>query len=126
MSLANSPFANRLSTNYVPSDSEILEIRSLLVDPAAELARLDARIKVAAIALGQLTQQRASLKGPIDAHKALISPMRRIPQDILLEIFFSCLPLEHDTHIDPAVAPLVLGRICRNWRSVAYSTPMLW
>ncbi|KAF7363966.1 hypothetical protein MSAN_01055100 [Mycena sanguinolenta] len=126
MSLADSPFINRLHTNYVPLDSEVLEIRSLLVDPANELARLDAQIKEAEIALDQLKKQRALLKLPIDAHLALISPMRRIPQDVLLEIFFSCLPTEHNALVDPAEAPLVLGRICRHWREVAYSVPMLW
>ncbi|KAF8176666.1 hypothetical protein K438DRAFT_1979034 [Mycena galopus ATCC 62051] len=37
MSLDNSPFAYRLNMNYIPLDSEILEIRALLVDPADEL-----------------------------------------------------------------------------------------
>ncbi|KAJ6508274.1 hypothetical protein C8R45DRAFT_966808 [Mycena sanguinolenta] len=78
------------------------------------------------IALNQLKEQHASLKAPIDAHKALISPMRCIPQDVLLEIFFACLPSEHNALIDPAEAPLVLGHICRHWREVAHSTPMLW
>ncbi|KAF8213950.1 hypothetical protein K438DRAFT_1802613 [Mycena galopus ATCC 62051] len=126
MSLADSPFVNRLNTNYAPSDSELFEIRALLVAPAEELARIDAQINEMEITLGQLKEQRASLKRPIDAHRALISPIRRIPQDVLLEIFGACLPSEHNALIDPAEAPLVLGRICRHWRSVAYSTPMLW
>ncbi|KAJ6515639.1 hypothetical protein C8R45DRAFT_957188 [Mycena sanguinolenta] len=126
MFLVDSPFANRLNTNYVPSDSEILEIRALLVGPTDELARIDARIIEMEIALGQLKERRALLKGPIDAHRALISSIRRLPHDILLDIFFACLPSEHNAVIDPAEAPLVLGRICRHWRSVAYSTPMLW
>ncbi|KAF7355524.1 hypothetical protein MSAN_01469400 [Mycena sanguinolenta] len=126
MSLADSPFANRLNTNYVPSDSEILEIRALLVGPADELARIDAQMKELEIALNQLREQRASLNGPIEAHGALLSPIRRIPQDILLAIFFACLPSEHNAVIDPAEAPLVLGRICRHWRDITYSTPMLW
>ncbi|KAJ6466428.1 hypothetical protein C8R45DRAFT_488794 [Mycena sanguinolenta] len=57
---------------------------------------------------------------------ALISPMRRLPQDVLLEIFSSCLPSEHNALIDPSEAPLLLGRICRHWRDVAYSAPILW
>ncbi|KAF7356374.1 hypothetical protein MVEN_00969800 [Mycena venus] len=126
MLLADSPFADRLNTNYVPTDSEVLEILHILVDPADELARLDAEIKDMEIAISRLKERRALLKVPIDAHKALISPMRRIPQDVLLEIFFSCLPLQHNALIDPAEAPLILGRICRDWRRVAYSTPMLW
>ncbi|KAF7348206.1 Hexose carrier protein [Mycena sanguinolenta] len=40
--------------------------------------------------------------------------------------FFSCLPSEHNALIDPGEAPLVLGRICRHWREVVYSAPMLW
>ncbi|KAJ6508332.1 hypothetical protein C8R45DRAFT_967070 [Mycena sanguinolenta] len=126
MSLVDSPFVNRLHTNSVPSDSEVLEIRSLLVDPANELARIDAQIEAMEIALNQLKQQRASLREPIDAHLALISPMRRIPQDVLLEIFFCCLPTEHNALMDPAEAPLLLGRICWPWRGITYSTPMLW
>jgi hypothetical protein len=66
------------------------------------------------IALGQLKELRASHKTPIDAHRVLISSLRRIPQDILLAIF----PSEHNTLIDPAEAPLLLGRICRHWRDV--------
>ncbi|KAJ6508389.1 hypothetical protein C8R45DRAFT_967237 [Mycena sanguinolenta] len=53
--------------------------------------------------------------------------MRLIPQEILQEIFISCLPTKHNALIDHNEAPLLLGRVCRYWRSVAYhSTPMLW
>ncbi|KAJ7913531.1 hypothetical protein B0H13DRAFT_2271113 [Mycena leptocephala] len=126
MSLADSPFADRLNTNYVPSDLEILEIRALLVEPVDELARMDTQIEEMEFALGQLREKRASLKAPIEAHRALISPIRCIPQDVLLEIFFSCLPSAHDALIDPAEAPMLLGRICGHWRRVAYSTPRIW
>ncbi|KAF7374648.1 hypothetical protein MSAN_00349700 [Mycena sanguinolenta] len=126
MSLANSPFVNRLNTNYVPSDSEVLQIRALLMEPADALARLDARIEEIEIALEQLKGQRALLNTPIDAHRAFTSPIRRIPQDVLIGIFRACLPSEHDALIDPAEAPLLLGHISRHWRSIAYSTPMLW
>ncbi|KAJ6508384.1 hypothetical protein C8R45DRAFT_967225 [Mycena sanguinolenta] len=53
--------------------------------------------------------------------------MRLIPQEILQEIFISCLSTKHNALIDHNEAPLLLGRVCRYWRSVAYhSTPMLW
>lgn len=126
MSLADSPFLDRLNTNYVPSDSEMLEIRLLLMDPVEELARLDAQVGEMEITLSLLKEKRASLKVPIDAHRALISPMRHVPLDVLQEVFLSCLPSEHNALIDPTEAPLLLGRICRHWRRVAYSTPMLW
>ncbi|KAJ6512789.1 hypothetical protein C8R45DRAFT_327302 [Mycena sanguinolenta] len=126
MFLNNSPFINRLNTNYVPSDSEILEIHTLLAEPEHELARIDAQIEEIEIALAQLKEQRELLKRPIDAHRALLSPIRRIPHDVLVEIFLACLPSKHNALIDPAQAPLLLGRVCRHWSSVAYNTPMLW
>jgi hypothetical protein len=45
MLLVDSPFSNRLNTNYTPSDPEILEMHALLVDPTDELARMDAQIE---------------------------------------------------------------------------------
>ncbi|KAF7335268.1 F-box domain-containing protein [Mycena sanguinolenta] len=111
MSVFHSRFTNRLNTNYVPSPSEILEIRALLEGPTEEIARIDAQIEEMELALTQLRDKRALLQRPIDAHRALISPMRLIPQDVLLEIFFSCLPSEHNALIDPTEAPLLLGRI---------------
>ncbi|KAF7348310.1 F-box domain-containing protein [Mycena sanguinolenta] len=109
MSLANSPFTNRLNTNYVPSEPEVLEIRSLLVGPKEEIARIDAQIEEMELALVQLKDKRAWLQEPIDAYKALISPMRLVPQDILLEIFFACLPTKHNAVIDHNEAPLTSG-----------------
>ncbi|KAJ7441742.1 hypothetical protein FB451DRAFT_1414535 [Mycena latifolia] len=38
-------------------------------------------------ALDKLADQRARLIAHMDAHKALISPLRRLPLDILQEIF---------------------------------------
>ncbi|KAK7022111.1 hypothetical protein R3P38DRAFT_1108722 [Favolaschia claudopus] len=127
MSLQESPFAARLNTNYVPSDAEVLEIRSLLAGPEDDLASLDAEIEAMENALMQLKEKREALKKPIDAHRALISPMRLLPIDILTEIFLTCLPSKHEALIDESEAPLLLGRgICRHWRAVAYSTPALW
>ncbi|KAJ7878798.1 hypothetical protein B0H14DRAFT_3435396 [Mycena olivaceomarginata] len=116
MSLADSPSMDRLNTNYTLSDLETLEIRALLVDP----------IEVVEVTLGQLKQRRELLKMPIDVHSALISPMCRTPDDLLREIFFFCLPSKHNALIDPAEAPILLGRICSHWRSVAWSTPKIW
>ncbi|KAJ6583963.1 hypothetical protein DFH09DRAFT_1433940 [Mycena vulgaris] len=115
MSLRNSPFAVKLQSNYVPSDEEILEIHGLLLEPLGELARLDTQI-----------DETQSLKDEIDSYKGLTSLVRRLPQDILQEIFLSCLPTEWNATVDAREAPLLLGFICRYWRSVAHSMPLLW
>ncbi|KAF7367744.1 hypothetical protein MSAN_00838300 [Mycena sanguinolenta] len=126
LSNAVSPFADKLRTNYVPSDEEIAHLRDFLVGPTEQLAKIQAQIDEMELVVGQLKAKRESLQIDIDAHKALISPMRHIPDDVLRAIFFACLPTAHNALIDIAEAPLLLGRICRRWRVVAYSTPMLW
>ncbi|KAJ7447286.1 hypothetical protein B0H11DRAFT_1696955, partial [Mycena galericulata] len=59
------------------------------------------------------------------------SPVRRIPSEILAEIFKFCvkdsLLLGRDYSIDnPRVAPLVLSHVCSLWRAIAIKTPRLW
>ncbi|KAJ6583112.1 hypothetical protein DFH09DRAFT_978943 [Mycena vulgaris] len=124
--LHNSPFEDRLNTNYVPSDSEVDQIHAFLVEPKNELACVDAQIDEMNILIHQLKVKRDALNAEIQPYMALISPIRRIPQDVLQEIFLACLPQAHNALIDPGAAPMLLGRICGHWRSVAYSTPRLW
>lgn len=48
-----------------------------------------------------------------------------LPTEITAEIFARCLPEVASTpRID--TAPLLLGRICSNWRSISLDTPELW
>ncbi|KAJ6505560.1 hypothetical protein C8R45DRAFT_1182207 [Mycena sanguinolenta] len=121
-----SPFADRLGTNYVPSEEEIKDLHGLLADPIEQLAKIQAQIDEMDLVVGQLKAKRDSLKTAIDAQMALISPMRHIPDDVLREIFFACLPTAHNALVDINEPPLLFGRICRRWRAVSYSTPMLW
>ncbi|KAJ7755096.1 hypothetical protein B0H14DRAFT_3512418 [Mycena olivaceomarginata] len=51
-----------MNMNYIPSDSEIVEIRALLIDPADELAQVAARIEEMEVAFSQLKELRTSLK----------------------------------------------------------------
>jgi hypothetical protein len=46
--------------------------------------------------------------------------------EILQEIFIHCLPVTFNTVMNSSEPPLVLGRVCRQWRYVAYATPTLW
>ncbi|KAJ7107751.1 hypothetical protein C8R44DRAFT_680533, partial [Mycena epipterygia] len=116
----DSPFTCQLHTNYVPSDAEIKYIQADLILHSAELARLDNLIT-------QLSAQREQLQAYVNAHKALISYARRMPHDIVQEIFLACLPDDADAKRGcPQEAPQLLCRICSGWRAIALSTPQLW
>ncbi|KAJ6583996.1 hypothetical protein DFH09DRAFT_1144002 [Mycena vulgaris] len=121
-----SSFSSKLDTNYVPSDAEVEEIRTALTEPLQQLSLLDERIAQLQAAVDKLVTERAALKDEIDRHGALISPVRRIPQDILESIFSASLPTKHNALIDAREAPLLLGHVCSYWRGVAHSMLTLW
>lgn len=119
-------FTPFLSTNYVPSENEIDEILNLLVDPINQLVQIDTKIARLQNIIDQLSLKRTQLHTDIAGHRALITPMRRIPQELLQEIFIRCLPAHHNAVMSCREAPLLLGRVCGQWRRVSRSTPRLW
>ncbi|KAJ7817051.1 hypothetical protein B0H14DRAFT_2374216, partial [Mycena olivaceomarginata] len=48
-----------------------------------------------------------------------------IPVEITSEIFLHCLSV-NPAQPNARLAPLLLGRICRLWRNIAYTDPKLW
>ncbi|KAJ7252121.1 hypothetical protein B0H12DRAFT_1118592 [Mycena haematopus] len=121
-----SPFASRLGTNYCPPDAELAQIQELLVEPCLRLKHLDDEIAVMRKALDKLTEERDALGAYVDAHKALLSPLRRLPLDVIEEIFMACLPTHRNCVMSATEAPVILGRICGSWRAISHSLPRLW
>jgi hypothetical protein len=120
------PLEKRLNTNYAPSDEELQEIPRILVEPQARLVRMNDEIGRVQETLDELKRQRDELVRLIDQYHALTSPIRRIPREILQEIFIHCLPTDRPAVMSEREAPLLIGRVCSSWRSISQSTPELW
>ncbi|KAJ7906828.1 hypothetical protein B0H13DRAFT_1716163 [Mycena leptocephala] len=121
-----SPFAPQLGTNYCPTDDEVAEIKAFLIEPALRLKQLDDEISDLQRAIDKLRAERESLVADVKAHRALISPVRRLPLDIIQEIFVACLPTQRNCVMSASEPPILLGRICSFWRAISLSTPRLW
>ncbi|KAJ7726388.1 hypothetical protein B0H16DRAFT_1592775 [Mycena metata] len=121
-----SPLISRLGTNYCPTDEEVPQIWELLVNPSSRLKQLDDEIAGLHKAIDKLAEERASLGAFVDAHKALLSPIRRLPPDIIEEIFVACLPTHRNCVMSASEAPVLLGRICSSWRAVSLATTRLF
>ncbi|KAJ7253507.1 hypothetical protein C8J57DRAFT_1348288 [Mycena rebaudengoi] len=121
-----SPFANILHTNAVPSDRECKSILDIVEGTGKEAAGLTQKIAEMQALVDGLTAKRDKLNKLIDAHLALVSPARRLPDDIVGAIFLACLPPNWNPIISSHVAPLLLCQISSSWRTVALSTPCLW
>ncbi|KAJ7253494.1 hypothetical protein C8J57DRAFT_1348246, partial [Mycena rebaudengoi] len=121
-----SPFKDLLHTNSIPSEAQCQGIREFLRGPCKKAADLTESIQNLQASLDELVRQRDQLNAFVDEHLALVSPVRRLPPDIVQEIFIACLPEDRNAPIDTNTAPLLLCRICRAWRHVTLSTPRLW
>ncbi|KAJ7186160.1 hypothetical protein C8R46DRAFT_1185621 [Mycena filopes] len=76
-------------------------------------------------ALERLVQQRKNLENFANTHRAVLSLLRLLPDEILLEIFrHSCAPTSEPSAT--ATAPWVASRVCRRRRAVSLSSPQLW
>ncbi|KAF7357912.1 hypothetical protein MVEN_00837600 [Mycena venus] len=101
-------------------------IEALLIGPSQRLKHLDDEIAVMRKALDKLSEERDALSAYVEGHKALMSPIRRLPLDILEEIFGACLPTNRNCVMSAEEAPVILGRICSSWRAISLATPRLW
>lgn len=87
-----SPRAQELvSSNLVPSDSEADYFHSLSSQHAQILQDIDAHILKAEAALALLRQERQKIGEEISRCKAIAHPIRRLPGELLCEIFLACV-----------------------------------
>ncbi|KAF9058898.1 hypothetical protein BDP27DRAFT_1200301, partial [Rhodocollybia butyracea] len=123
-----SPFAPFLRTNYAPTLAELSDIKATLVEPQHELGRLQSEINHVQCLLDNLLREKTRVETYIEAHKALMSPIRQISVEILAEIFLFCMPVETMPYMVRSLkyAPLLLNTVCRHWRNTALNTPALW
>ncbi|KAF7974511.1 hypothetical protein HWV62_12086 [Athelia sp. TMB] len=112
------------SQSFEPPVHDILHKN---LPPQSDIASIDEEIRVSQIhtAPSRLVAKLTALCDPAAASKGLISPPRRLPAEILGEIFIHTLP-PFPFELFPSQTPLVLELVCRRWKDVIRSTPALW
>ena len=108
-----------MKSNVAPSDSEIITIRALITEVEVRIEELHHN----RLPTCQATESR--LLEFVQVHKALLSPVRYLPSEVLQEIF-----LHYCDHglTNPPISkiPWRLGHISHRWREIALSLPALW
>lgn len=95
-----------------------------LIDEDIEECRM--RIARAHAQMRLLERQRDAVQRRLSIHRARLSPVRAVPDQVLQEIFQHCLPDDPYAVPNTRSAPLVLTHVCRRWRAVVQSTSELW
>ncbi|KII85593.1 hypothetical protein PLICRDRAFT_116136, partial [Plicaturopsis crispa FD-325 SS-3] len=122
--LSTSSVSQLLRNNEPPSSAETRSARDMLVEAKRRLAAVETELAGVQNAQSQLWTERQMLKDSIMNLENILSPCRRLPAELLSEIFTFCLPPMVTPHSD--TAPLLLTLVCRKWRAIALSTPRLW
>ncbi len=112
-------YGHLLHSNDPPSPSEYADISEILHDTSNRIEQLDASVQPS----DQV--EKAHLKWLIEAYRPILSPLRKFPVELLMEIF------KHTTKdffpvFDMSQGPWLLGRVCRGWRAVSRSSAEFW
>ncbi|KAJ7155871.1 hypothetical protein C8R46DRAFT_1116690, partial [Mycena filopes] len=128
---ASSPHYTLLNSNKPPLDEESRPVKSVISKIDEKLASLVDTMAPLRERLKQLEEEHASLSSYRAQNLAIISPLRRLPFEVLGEIFSWTLEPVSDARnrrigFSPMYSPWVLTHISQHWRAVAISSPALW
>ncbi|KIM89282.1 hypothetical protein PILCRDRAFT_32570, partial [Piloderma croceum F 1598] len=114
-----------LRTIQAPNATEAIRLREALRLATPIVHQLDDDISHVQMLLDKLRRKRELLHEFITEQNTILAPIRRLPAEILAEIFMFCMNYDISS-FDPMQSPLLVGQVCRGWRQVALSTQELW
>lgn len=131
-----SPLMQELvNSNIAPSETDAIYLRSLASRHAQILLDMDTQISKAESALATLRQERQTMAAEITRFRAITSPIRRLPTEILSKVFLACIEdrswdcqglARPSGSLRITETPWVLTRVCKRWRQIGVSLAKLW
>ncbi|KAJ7460289.1 hypothetical protein FB451DRAFT_1270906 [Mycena latifolia] len=119
--------ARLLMTNDAPRGSDIPSVLNVITETRGRLGLLDAQIESVRATLAKLSRARDEMAESLRQHQAILSPVRRIPLELLCEIFrLTLLWKKRVDGVDLDQPPWHLGHVCAPWRNAAIGDPALW
>ncbi|KAF9534762.1 hypothetical protein CPB83DRAFT_214061 [Crepidotus variabilis] len=144
VTLPDSSVSHLLSSNEVPSVEDAHKTAITIKAAKKQLQRLQDKLfesngvdlvakrrwRRTPLWIAAMQCKISQVEAFIQAHEVVISPFKRLPTEILQEIF-SWITLPTKQHIFsqwPTVkdVPFFVGQVCSFWRSAALKTPLLW
>ncbi|KAL1686726.1 hypothetical protein GGG16DRAFT_117652 [Schizophyllum commune] len=104
---------------YVPSAHQSWHIHEMSRALSSEASDIETEI-----ARLQHLHRRISIQ--LDIHKSITAPIRRLPLELLSEIFAILFDREVESHGKAYIVIYVISRVCSAWRALVRATPRLW
>ena len=117
-----SPSPQTLHSTNVLSLDQIEDHRKAVLDIQSDISSVNSEITRTVL---HLTSEHQRLNNSLVLYQALVAPIRRLPTEIISEIFRS-VPRSLREPFRKSNSPILLTQICSRWRAIAISTPQLW
>jgi hypothetical protein len=120
-----------LQTNEPPHDGQIPSLRANQLEALAELANVDKRIQSIQSLLDEAKEHRIRLQKVIDDYHSALSPVRRLPFEIMHKILentgsFDSVRAVRSPFLAISNGPWKFNKVSRLWRAVALQSPEFW
>ncbi|PBK65312.1 hypothetical protein ARMSODRAFT_891985, partial [Armillaria solidipes] len=117
-----------LESNNPPLHTERLQLEGFIGENLEFVVSLQERVSKARAVLNDLLKEQRGVKDMIESCKTIIRPIRKIPEDIIREIFLALWDTEEEgkDSLNKRFTPLVVSQVCTDWRAIALSMSQLW
>ncbi|KAF9042090.1 hypothetical protein BJ165DRAFT_249091 [Panaeolus papilionaceus] len=128
-------FIPLLTSNAPPSPADIQLVKDYktgIIKQLSESKRkeddIQSKILELQLELTKVKNSRQPLKKQDHACDIILSPFRRLPDDVIHEVFQHC-PIysnANEQHTSGKHFPSTLSQVCRRWRKLTHGTSSLW
>ncbi|KAF5393038.1 hypothetical protein D9757_001122 [Collybiopsis confluens] len=116
-----------LHTNIPPDDKEIAQFSQVLNESLERREWLDNDLRYLESAILRCRQERQHLAQVIHEHKVVLSPVRRLPTELIVEIIYHILGNEElDDILDLSRGLWPLSQVCGSWRAAILGHNSFW
>ncbi|KAJ7817267.1 hypothetical protein B0H14DRAFT_2456895, partial [Mycena olivaceomarginata] len=114
-------------SNEYPTDVQASHCQEIISSSPAELERYDTDIARLRAIIDKLEKDRTVVEDYLRLCRYTVSPIRRMPAEILTEIFAFFVPDAFEELARVANADLLrIAHVCSRWHKLAMETPSLW
>jgi hypothetical protein len=127
------PVPDLIHTQRVPTQFEARLARETFVRVHTDMSRLDDEVKRLQEITQELLRSRKALSKYMEKHETVLTPIERLPSELLSEIFIHLLrPKSNQDFFLSVRVPRTWSvatipiQVCSRWRKVVLSTPELY
>lgn len=113
------------NSNAEPSQAELIQLLAYQETAPNKIEKLETIFSALGSAFQCASQAVRGMKESLKVAERIAHPMRRFPDDLLLEIFTTCVSDAGCGRMSPSSPPWILTHVCRRWRQLAVNKASL-